>query len=118
MTPRPLQTRLILPALFALAALIAAPARAEDAPSFTLTLKDHKFDPAELEVPKGTKIKLVVKNLDPTPEEFESSDLKREKVVAGHSEITLSVGPLQPGRYAFYGEFNEKTAQGALVVKP
>ena len=96
----------------------AAPVLAADAPSFTLILKDHKFDPPELEVPKATKIKLVVKNLDPTPEEFESADLKREKVVAGNGEITLSVGPLTPGRYEYYGEFNEKTARGALVVKP
>ena len=117
MTLRRLSARL-LPAFVLLGALGAGPALAEDPPSYTLTIKDHKFDPAELEIPKGTKIKLVVKNLDPTPEEFESRDLKREKVVAGNGEITVSIGPLQPGRYAFYGEFNEKTAQGAIVVKP
>jgi len=105
---------------FALALVLLAPqaVRAADAPVFTITIKDHKFDPAEIELPKGTKVKLVVKNLDPTPEEFESHDLKREKVVAGNGEITVSIGPLEPGRYEFVGEFNEKTARGAIVVKP
>jgi hypothetical protein len=27
------------------------------------------------------------------------------------------VGPLKPGRYPFFGEFHEQTAQGALVVR-
>ena len=108
----------LLPCLVLATALLAPPALAEDAPVYTVTIKDHKFDPAELEVPKATKVKLIVKNLDPTPEEFESHALKREKVVAGNSEVTISIGALQPGRYEFYGEFNQATAQGAIIVKP
>ncbi len=73
----------ILLALFALGAgfSIADALAADD--TFTLTIQDHRFEPAQLEVPAGKKLKLVVKNLDPTPEEFESHDLKREKVIAG-----------------------------------
>jgi hypothetical protein len=96
--------------------LAAAPAFADD-PSFNITIKDHKFEPAELAVPANKKVALVVKNLDSTPEEFESKELRREKVIPGGQEATIYVGPLKPGRYEFFGEFNPKTARGHLVVK-
>jgi len=88
---------------------------AED--SYTLTIKDHRFDPAQLDVPAGKKLILVVKNLDATPEEFESHDLKREKVIPGKGQATITIGPLKPGTYKFVGEFHEKTAQGQIVAK-
>ena len=96
--------------------LLATPAAAQEL-SYTLTIKDHRFEPSELQVPAGKKIKLLVKNLDPTAEEFESHDLKREKVIAGKSEAIISVGPLKPGTYKFVGEFNEKTAKGSIIAK-
>ena len=82
-----------------------------------LSIKDHKFDPAELSVPANTKIKLLVQNLDATPEEFESSDLNREKVVTGNNTITVMLGPLDAGKYHFFGDFHQETAQGDLIVK-
>ena len=85
--------------------------------TFTLLIKDHRFDPAQLDVPAGKKIKLLVKNLDPTPEEFESHDLKREKVIAGKGEATIAIGPLKPGVYKFVGEYHESTAQGRILAK-
>ena len=85
--------------------------------SFTLTIKDHRFDPAQLDVPAGRKLKLIVKNLDPTPEEFESRDLKREKVIAGKAQALITIGPLKPGTYKFVGEYHESTAQGQIVAK-
>jgi hypothetical protein len=94
----------------------AAPVEAEDAP-IPLVIKDHRFDPEELQVPAGIKLKLVVKNLDSTPEEFESHTLHREKVVAGGGEITVFIGPLDPGTYDFFGDFNPATAQGRIVAK-
>jgi len=84
---------------------------------YLLVIQDHRFQPAELTVPAGKKIKLTIDNRDATPEEFESHALNREKVVAGKSTITIFVGPLSPGRYPFFGEFNERTAQGVLIVK-
>ncbi|HYU69185.1 MAG TPA: cupredoxin domain-containing protein [Burkholderiales bacterium] len=85
--------------------------------SFALTIKDHRFEPSELRVPAGKRFKLVVKNLDPTAEEFESHDLKLEKVIPGRSEANLTVRPLRPGTYEFVGEFHEKTARGRVVAK-
>lgn len=87
-------------------------------PEIRLVIKDHRFTPAEVTVPAGQKIRLVVENKDPTPEEFESYALNREKIVPGGGKIVVYVGPLKPGRYEFFGEFNAKTARGWLVVEP
>ncbi|MFL5267474.1 MAG: cupredoxin domain-containing protein [Stellaceae bacterium] len=85
--------------------------------TYTLAIKDHMFQPTEIEIPAGRKVALIVKNEDPTPEEFESIQLRREKVVPGGQEITVYIGPLKPGRYEFFGDFNPKTARGHIVVK-
>ncbi len=102
-------------ALFAVL-LLVSPGFADDT-EFALVIKDHRFQPAELLVPAGKKIKLKVQNQDSTPEEFESHDLNREKVIPGNSTATIYIGPLKEGRYPFVGEFNEKTAQGVIVAK-
>jgi uncharacterized protein (DUF58 family) len=85
--------------------------------AMSITIKDHKFEPAELKVPANKRITLTVINNDPTPEEFESSSLKVEKVIPGKSKATVQFGPLKPGRYKFEGEFNSKTAQGVVIVE-
>ena len=102
--------------LLLIALLLSFTASADDA-GYVLVIKDHRFQPAELTVPAGKKIKLTVENRDATPEEFESHALNREKVIAGNSITTIYIGPLAPGRYPFFGEFNEATAQGVIVVK-
>ena len=86
-------------------------------PEFRLTIRDHRFEPAELRVPAGRKVKLVIDNQDATPEEFESHDLKREKVIPGKTRLPIFIGPLKPGRYGFVGEFNPNTAKGAIVAE-
>ena len=82
-----------------------------------LVIRDHKFEPVELTVPAGQKIKLLVDNQDATPEEFESNELNREKIVTGKATITVFLGPLDAGRYPFFGDFHQETAQGVLIVK-
>ena len=90
---------------------------AAELPVYELSIKDHRFQPDSLEIPAGTKVKLLVKNQDATPEEFESHELNREKIIAGNSEATIYIGPLDPGEYGFFGEFNEATAQGKIIVE-
>lgn len=82
-----------------------------------VSIKDHRFQPAEIHAPAAKAITLVVTNLDSTPEEFESKTLRVEKMVAGHSEITLRIRPLDAGRYRFFGDYHEDTAEGYLVVE-
>jgi plastocyanin len=97
--------------------VLAGAAFAAEPPEFALAIKNHRFEPTELKVPAGQRVKLVVHNQDSTPEEFESHSLNREKVIPGGGKATIFIGPLKPGRYTFFGEFNEKTAQGAVVAE-
>jgi plastocyanin len=96
--------------------LAGLPAAAEDT-DFTLVIREHKFVPAEITVPARKKIKLVIENQDATAEEFESDELNREKVVPPKGKITIFVGPLEPGRYPFFGDFHKETAKGVLIAK-
>ena len=82
-----------------------------------LTIRNHKFEPPEVVIPAGQKVKLVIENQDSTPEEFESYELNREKVVPAKGSVVVFVGPLQPGRYPFFGDFNRDSAKGVLVAK-
>ncbi len=109
--------RILLALAFTALTLGSVNARAADLYEATLTISGHRFVPAELKVPAGRKIKLTVVNTDPSAEEFESYELNREKVVAGNSRIVVFVGPLRPGRYPFFGEFNMATAKGALIAE-
>ena len=86
-------------------------------PVLEIEIKNHLFYPSEIEVPADTKVKLLIKNLDPTPEEFESYELNREKVISGNSKTIIFIGPLPPGEYPFFGEFYPKTAQGKVLVR-
>ena len=95
----------------------AGAAAAGDAATVKLTLKDHKFAPAETSVAANTPITIVVTNSDGTPSEFESKTLRVEKVVAAGGTITLQVRPLPPGRYRFFDDYHEDTTEGFLNVK-
>ena len=106
-----------LAAVIGVGAAGAAPQVARGEDSYVLTFKDNKIEPAELQVPAGVEFKLTVKNADQSPEEFESSDLKIEKIVAGGSEVELTIKPLDPGSYEVVGEFHEDTAKGRIVAK-
>lgn len=110
-----LQTSLIAIALSA-GLLTTLPALAANN-QFNLVIKNHRFQPEQLTVPAGQRIKLTVDNQDATPEEFESHELDREKVIPGHSKGMLWIGPLKPGHYGFYGEFHEATAKGRIVAQ-
>jgi hypothetical protein len=108
--------RRIVCLLWLCALLTCASARGE-VPIFTLEIRDHLFYPSTLVVPARTKVKLIVINRDTTPEEFESYELNREKVIMGGAKATIFIGPLAPGDYPFFGEFNPKTAQGVIRVE-
>lgn len=91
---------------------------ADNLPVFELTLKDHLFSPSTLQVPAGKKVKIIIHNQDPNPEEFESFSMNREKVILGNSSGVVFVGPLQPGTYPFSGEYNPDSAKGQLIALP
>ena len=105
-----------LRALFVALAFAPVFAMAADT-EVTLVIKDHHFVPSELRVPAGQKIKLIVENQDATPEEFESHELNREKIIAPKSKASIFIGPLKAGKYPFFGEFNQATARGLVIAE-
>lgn len=97
---------------------LSAPlAAAEDSAKVSVTLKDHKFSPADPTAPAGKPITIEVSNLDATPSEFESKTLRVEKVVPAGGKISLQVRPLAAGRYRFFDDYHEDTTEGFLVVE-
>jgi hypothetical protein len=100
-----------------MSSVVALPAIASEPQEVRLVIRNHRFVPSETVVPANTKLKLIVVNEDPTPEEFESHELNREKIVLGGGTIPVYISPLKPGRYPFFGDFHADIAQGALLAK-
>lgn len=101
--------------LLIMAALIAFPAVAY-ADDYVLTLKDHQFTPKELVLPANQKVKLIVKNEQSTSAEFESADLDREKAIEPGGQITVFLGPVDPGTYGYFDDFHRETT-GTITFK-
>lgn len=118
----PLTTRPALPFValpFVALVLLAAPVvpRAAEPAPIEVTIKDHRFEPAEITVPAGQAVRLHVRNLDASAEEFDSPSLKVEKVIAAHGAALVHLRPLKPGRYEFTGEYHEETARGTVIAQ-
>ncbi len=86
-------------------------------PVYEIRIKEHLFLPSKFDIPANQKVKLLIINEDTTPEEFESYELNREKVIMGNRKGIIFIGPLKSGSYPFFGEFNPLTAQGSIEVK-
>ena len=94
------------------------PAQADDPTTVEVTLKDHRFSPAEIHVPAGKPTIITLHNKAATAEEFDSTALKVEKVVAGGGTGTIRLRPLGAGKYPFSGEYHADTAQGVVIADP
>ena len=86
-------------------------------PELSLVIENHRFTPERIEVPAGKKVKVMVENRDAAAEEFDSDDLRIEKVIPGKGKGVVWIGPLKAGEYKFMGEYNARTAQGVVVAK-
>jgi hypothetical protein len=93
---------------------VSIPALAAE-PEFSLVISGHRFEPGELRIPANTRVKLTIQNQDATPEEFESHALNREKLIPAGSKAAIYIGPLKPGRYEYFGEFNPTSAKGVII---
>ncbi len=100
----------------AVLALVPAGAMAQDNTA-SVTLKNHRFTPAEIHVKANTPSVIALTNKDATAEEFDSTALKVEKVVAGNSSGNIRIRALAPGRYPFVGEYHADTAKGVVVAE-
>lgn len=103
--------------IFGIGYLSLANLASAEIPVYTIDIQDHLFYPDEIVIPANTKVKLEFTNHDSTPEEVESPDLNREKVIPAKFKSAFFIGPLPPGIYTFFGEFHPKTAQGKIIIK-
>jgi Cupredoxin-like domain len=95
---------------------LASVARAEDLPTFALEMIDGKLNPARIEVPAGKRIKIAIRNTGKGAAEFESVELRKEKVLAPGAESFVVIAPLSPGQYKFFDDFHQ-SAQGMIIAK-
>jgi len=107
---------LVLLALTAAYAAVFTSTGAPAAETVTLMIKNHQFTPTELIVPAGERFRIEVENQDSTPAEFESTDLRVEKIVVPGGKITVMAGPLKPGTYKFFDDYHPDTAHGTITA--
>jgi len=108
----------ILGLVFALSSFASLPhVRAEDEPTFTIEFHDGKVEPLRLEVPANQRFKIELRNTGVTPAEFESNELRKEKVLAPNSSSVLVFHTLDPGEYEFFDDFHPDAPKAVLVAK-
>jgi hypothetical protein len=103
------------PFLFAVA-LYAAAVHA-DLPTYTVVAKDGRLTPSTMAVPAGVRFKVVIRNEGREPIEFESLQLRKEKVLAPGARSFVVIAPLKPGEYDFFDEFHPDTSKGRIVAQ-
>src|SRR5262249_43056863 len=108
-------TALVMAGAAVLLALDSARAQTAAPPEITLTIEKNRFDPEEIRVKAGAPFVLVITNKDGAPEEFESHDLRIEKVIPAGKTVRLKMPSLKAGNYRFVGEYHEKPARGNTV---
>jgi heme/copper-type cytochrome/quinol oxidase subunit 2 len=102
--------------IFIIAALVLIGGTATADP-VELSLKEHRFSPADVTVPANQKFQIKVTNGDEAPAEFESHDLKVEKIVVPGGTVTVTAGPLKPGTYQFFDDYHPDDAKGTVTAK-
>ena len=103
--------------LLILALIFSSAVMAEETVTLNLIIKDGKFNPSEFKVPSNSRIEVMIENLGPGAEEFESKDLKREKVIPQGQKVKVTLGILKKGTYKFFGEYHEETAKGKIIAE-
>jgi plastocyanin len=107
---------LMLAAALVLACVPVTDAQSPKPPEVPLAIEGQKFSPAEVKVKAGAPFVLVVTNKDAKPAEFESKELKLEKVVPPGKTVNIRVRALKPGEYPFVDDFN-KSNKGKIVAE-
>jgi hypothetical protein len=108
--------RMIMRVLIPIGALLASAVAAPAAEAVTLIIKNHQFEPSQVSVPAGERFRIEVENQDSTPAEFESADLRVEKIVVPGGKIAVMAGPLKPGIYKFFDDYHPDTAKGTITA--
>jgi len=103
--------------LIASLVIVAGVASAGDPrPEIPLTIEKDHFEPSEVKVKANTPFTLVVTNKTAKAAEFESKDLRVEKVVPSGKTVNVLIRALKPGTYAFFDDLN-KASTGRIVAE-
>jgi hypothetical protein len=97
--------------------LFALGAHAEELAVYKLSARDGVFEPLKIEVPAGKKFKIEISNDGKGPMEFESKDLKQEKVLAAGAKSSVVINALKPGTYVFFDDYHADAPKGQIVAK-
>jgi len=100
-----------------LAIILTTPTRAAELPTYAITLDGGRIEPARIEVPANTKLKLALRNAGRGAAEFEGRDVRVEKVLAPSAESFVVLPPLKPGTYRFFDEFHPAASDMLLIVR-
>ena len=87
-----------------------------DLPTYLVEMNNGKLTPSKLVVPTHKKFRIIVRNIGNKPAEFESNQLRQEKVLYMGTESTVVVMPLSSGTYDYYDDFTPGT-KGVIVAK-
>lgn len=82
-----------------------------------LSARDGKFEPLTIEVPAGKRFKIEISNDGKGSMEFESKDLKQEKVLAAGAKSSVVINALKPGTYTFFDEYHMDAPKGQIIAK-
>lgn len=85
--------------------------------TFKLEIKDGKFFPNDIIVPAKKKIKITIYNIGKTAAEFESTELRKEKVLAPGAKSFIVIAPLRAGKYKFFDDFHLNMPIGFIIAQ-
>jgi len=108
--------------VISLLALTLAPlARAAETPPLEIRIQNDAkgnkiFVPDRVSVKAGERFRVLVINETANSEEFESASMVVEKFLGPRRRATITLGPLKPGDYEFFGELNLPPPKGVLTA--
>jgi hypothetical protein len=115
LAPPPHLSRLACAAALACFLLPSSGLTDED-PVFSLTFRDGAIEPLVTVVPVGTRFKLVLKNEGESPVEFESTELRKEKVLGPGVTTFIVIRRLDAGEHVFFDDFHPSAPNAKLVA--
>lgn len=97
--------------------LAASGATGADEPTFRIEFSDGLITPLQLEVPADTRFRIELVNRGSTPVEFESLQLRKEKVIGPGNQTVMVIRRLDPGTYDFFDDFHLDTPHAVLIAR-
>ncbi|MFT0213479.1 cupredoxin domain-containing protein [Pseudomonas sp. F1_0610] len=82
-----------------------------------LEMKDGDLIPNTFTVPANTRIRIEVRNTGTSPVEFESTQLRKEKVLAPGAKSVVVIARLRPGTYSFFDDFHLDKPHGTIIAE-